>query len=294
MKRRDEVTVGILLTVAVIVLITGTLWLVRGGLKRGYPLFVRFAWGHSVKQGQAVVLAGVTVGYVADVRLNQDAGAGLLDVDLIVRNQYRIPKTAVAEVFPVGIFGDVIVALKADRPDTAFYARGDTIPSRPASGSGLDVLQAKADSIANALSRITRTLESELVAAGGIRELRQTISGMNRLVTQIQGAVAEQDRNMSATMTSVRNAVDSAEVARTLKELRVSAASADSLMLRLSSNSTQIQAILARLERGEGTAGKLLADTALYHDARVLLARADSLLADIKKNPGRYVKLSIW
>ncbi|MEK7401163.1 MAG: MlaD family protein [Gemmatimonadota bacterium] len=291
MKRRDEVTVGILLTVALAVLITGTLWLVRGGLKRGYPLFVRFAWGHSVKQGQSVVLAGVTVGYVAGVRLNPN---GLLDVDLIVRDEYHIPRTAIAEVYPVGIFGDVIVALKADKPGTAYYAEGDTIPSRLASGSGLDVLQAKADTIANALSRITRTLESELVTAGGIRDLRQAISGMNRLVAQIQTTVTEQDKNVAATLTSVRSAVDSAEVARTLKELRTSAGAADSLMQRLSSNSTQLQAILARLERGEGTAGKLLADTLLYHDARALLARADSLLADIKKNPGRYVKLSIW
>lgn len=291
MKRRDEVTVGILLTVALIVVITGTLWLVRGGLKRGYPLFVTFAWGHSVKQGQAVVLAGVTVGYVADVHLNP---AGRLDVDLIVHNQYKVPRTAIAEVFPVGIFGDVIVALKADTPGTSNFAAGDTIPSRLASGSGLDALQARADTIATSLSRITRALESELVAAGGVRELRETIGGLNRLVTQIQRVVTEQDKNVSATLASVRGAVDSADVAKTLKELRTSAASADSLMLRLSSNTTQVQAILARLERGEGTAGKLLTDTTLYRDARNMLARADSLLADIKKNPGRYVKLSLW
>ena len=113
MKRRDEVTVGILLTVAVIVLIVGTLWLVRGQMRRGYPLFARFTWGHSLKQGQSVVLAGVTVGYVADVRLNPD---GLLDVDLVVQNKYKIPKTAMAEVYPVGIFGDVIVARISGRP----------------------------------------------------------------------------------------------------------------------------------------------------------------------------------
>jgi ABC-type transporter Mla subunit MlaD len=79
MKRRDEVTVGILLTVAVVVLITGTLWLVRGGLRSGYPLFTRFAWGQNLKQGQAVTLAGVTVGYVSDVELDP---AGYINVDL--------------------------------------------------------------------------------------------------------------------------------------------------------------------------------------------------------------------
>lgn len=290
MKRRDEVTVGILLTVAVIVLITGTLWLVRGGLSRGYPLFVRFPWGHSLKQGQAVVLAGVTVGYVSHVRLNPD---GVLDVDLTVRNEYKVPRTAIAEVYPVGIFGDVVVALKTTSPSLEWYQRGDTLASRVESG-GLDALQARADTIAQSLSRVMKVLETELVAAGGIRELRQTISGINRLVTQLQTVTTEQNKNLTTTMASVRSAVDSAEVAKTLAEMRTAAANADSLMLRLSSNTTQLQAILARLERGEGTAGKLMTDTLLYRDARVLLARFDSVLTDFQKNPRKYINLKIF
>ena len=35
MKRRDEVLVGVLLTVATIIGIMGTIWLVRGGLRAG-------------------------------------------------------------------------------------------------------------------------------------------------------------------------------------------------------------------------------------------------------------------
>lgn len=291
MKRRDEVTVGVLLTVAVIVLITGTLWLVRGGLSRGYPLHVRFAWGHSLKQGQAVVLAGVTVGFVKDVQLNAD---GYLDVDVTIRKQYKIPKTVIAEVFPVGIFGDVIVALKTGAPTRDAFAPDDTLPSKPESSSGLDALQAKADTIATALLKVTKVLESEMVAAGTIRQVRETVAGMNRLTAQLQTAVAEQNKNMAATMASIRTAVDSAEIAKTLQQMRTTAANGDSLMSRLSTNTTQLQAILARLERGEGTAGRLLTDTLLYHDMRTLVTRADSLIADFQKNPKKYINLRIF
>ena len=76
MKRRDEVSVGIIITVAVVILLLGTLWLIRGGLKNGYPLHTRFAWGQNLKQGQPVLLAGVSVGYVGDVTLRRD---GYLD-----------------------------------------------------------------------------------------------------------------------------------------------------------------------------------------------------------------------
>jgi phospholipid/cholesterol/gamma-HCH transport system substrate-binding protein len=290
MKRRDEVTVGILLTVAVIVLITGTLWLVRGGLSRGYPLHARFAWGHSLKQGQAVVLAGVTVGFVQKVELSD----GFIDVDMTIRNQYHIPTTALAEVYPVGIFGDVIVAMRTGAPTKDVFAAGDTVPSRASSSSGLDALQAKADTVANALLAITKTMEQELVAAGTIRQIRETVNGVNRLVAQMSTAVTEQNKNVAATLTSVRNAVDSAEITRTLQQMRTTAANGDTLMHRLSTNTTQLQAILARLERGEGTAGKLLADTALYAETRTLLARVDSLVIDFKKNPKKYINLRVF
>ena len=89
MKRRDEVSVGIVITVAVVVLLLGTLWLVRGGLKNGYPLHTRFAWGQNLKQGQPVLLAGVSVGYVGDVTLRRD---GYLESCFAVYDQYQIPE----------------------------------------------------------------------------------------------------------------------------------------------------------------------------------------------------------
>ena len=290
MKRRDEVTVGILLTVAVIVLITGTLWLVRGGLRRGYPLYTRFPWGQSLKQGQAVMLSGVTVGYVSDVELNP---IGVIDVDLNIQKKYKVPKTAVAEVYPVGIFGDVAVALKVTTPTTQSFQPGDTVPSRAATG-GLDVLQARADSITSSIGRVTRAFETEFVQSGGLREFRQTVSTMNRAVAQLQTVVTEQNRNLTTTLASLRGAVDSAQVASTLEGFRKTSANADSLMTRLSSNTTQLQAILARLERGEGTAGKLITDTLLYRDARNLLTRVDSLVTDFQKNPRKYINLRVF
>jgi phospholipid/cholesterol/gamma-HCH transport system substrate-binding protein len=293
MKRRDEVTVGILLTVAAIVLVLGMLWLVRGGLSRGYPLHTRFPWGQNLSQGQPVMLAGVTIGVVTSVELNP---AGVLDVDLSIRREYQVPRNSFAEVYPVGIFGDVAVALKPTGPDPVSFQPGDTIPSRASTG-GLDALQARADSILASVSRITRTLETEVIQAGALRDMRAAIGSANRLVAQMSDIAAEQNRNLTATMAGVRratSAVDSAQVAATLGSFRSTAASADSLMQRLSSNTTQLQAILARLERGEGTAGKMLSDTLLYSDMRRVMASVDSLMADFKRNPRKYINLTIF
>ena len=293
MKRRDEVTVGILLTVAVIILVIGTLWLVRGSLRSGYALHTRFAWGQSLRPGQSVLLSGVTVGSVSDVQLNPD---GFLDVDLRINTKYRVPRTAVAEVMPIGIFGDAAVALKTDRPNPESFRAGDTVPSR-AAASGIDALTARADSITRDLHRITLALEKEFVQSGGLKDIRQTLASANRFTTQMQGIAAEQNRNLSATLASFRRAataVDSAQIAATIATFRSAAANTDSLTQRLSSNTTQLQAILARLERGEGTAGKFLTDSMLYRDARNLLTRVDSLMADFQRNPRKYINLRIF
>jgi phospholipid/cholesterol/gamma-HCH transport system substrate-binding protein len=197
---------------------------------------------------------------------------------------------------PIGIFGDAAVALKASSPSGASYNPGDTVPTR-ATASGLDALTARADSITGSLHRITTVLEAELVQTGGIREIRQTLGATHRFVAQMQSMAADQNRNMTATLASFRgaaNAVDSAQIASTLVSVRQTAANADSLMLRLSSNTTQLQAILARLERGEGTAGKFLTDTMLYRDTRNLLTRVDSLMADFQRNPRKYINLRVF
>src|SRR5688572_26367052 len=108
MQRRDEVLVGILLTVGVIIAIAGTIWLVRGGFSSGYPLYARFQWGAGVKQGQPVRLAGVQIGYVDDVQLDP---RGTILVKLSIEDEYQVPRNSMAAVQPVGIFGDQEIAL---------------------------------------------------------------------------------------------------------------------------------------------------------------------------------------
>ncbi len=56
----------------------------------------------------------------------------------------------------------------------------------------------------------------------------------------------------------------------------------------------RLDSVAAQLENGNGSAGKLLNDPALYDNARALLARMDSLMADLKRNPKKYINLKIF
>jgi phospholipid/cholesterol/gamma-HCH transport system substrate-binding protein len=293
MRRRDEVFVGMLLTVAAGVAIVGTIWLTRGGLSSGYPLYTRFAWGQNLKQGQPVQLAGVSVGYVDEVKLRDE---GYLDVALRIQDEYKVPRNSTAAVVPVGIFGDVAVALTPSAPSRIAYQPGDTVPAGP-SPPGMAEILARVDTIARRVSRITGALEEQLVAGGAFRDVRQTIDAAQRLTLQLNRVATEQSQNLSATMASLRraaNAVDPAVVDSTLRNVRTASANLNAMSAELTSAVTRLDSLLAGLETGRGTAGKLLSDTLLYADLRATVRRVDSLMADFQRNPRKYINLSIF
>ena len=300
MKRRDEVLVGIFLSVAVAIALLGTLWLVRGGLSSGYRLYTKFAWGQNLKPGQPVLLAGVNVGAVADVKLRND---GYLDVLLRVDNDVRVPKNSVASVKPIGIFGDAAIALTPTGPSTVSFAPNDTVPVGPGD-TDIQAIENKVDSIASTVNAMTKTLNAELFASGGIRDIRRSLANAATLSTsaaelsvQLNKIAAEQNRNLTLTMAQFRkaaSAIDSAKIDSTMRNFQTSSASLTSIAAHLDSTSKRADNLVAGIERGEGNVGKLLKDTLLYRDLRGLVTQADSVLADLKKNPRKYINLSIF
>ncbi|MGH9418862.1 MAG: MlaD family protein, partial [Thermoanaerobaculia bacterium] len=200
MKKRDDVLVGIVMALAVIVAIVGSLWLARGGLSKGYALYAKFPWSSGLKQGQPVLLAGVNVGYVDGVELRQD---GTVLTTFRVGKQYKVPQGTVATVIPNGIFGDMAIALTPKGPNALSIPPNDTMAVGPSS-PGIAELTGKADSIATSVNLLTTALQKELVASGGVADLRKAmgssnalILNMNKLVSQFSAVAAEQNRQLS-------------------------------------------------------------------------------------------------
>ncbi|MBA2706874.1 MAG: MCE family protein [Gemmatimonadaceae bacterium] len=293
MKKRDDVLVGLVMLVAIIVAITGSLWLARGGLSKGYALYAKFPWSSGLKQGQPVLLAGVNVGYVDEVKLRQD---GTVLTTFRVGKEYQVPQGTVATVVANGIFGDMAIALTPVRPNPRSIPENDTVPVGP-SAPGLAQITGKADSIATSVNAITTAFQKDLVAAGGIEEMRRAIASTNRLVNQFSSIAAEQNRQLTATFASFRKAtsgIDSAKIDSTLVNLREASANMASISEELRATSLKLDAIVAKVDSGNGTASKLLNDAGVYDDVRKLLAQLDTVLVDFKNNPRRYINLKVF
>jgi phospholipid/cholesterol/gamma-HCH transport system substrate-binding protein len=293
MKRRDDVLVGLVISLAIALGIVGTLWLVRGGLTTGYPMFARFPWGYGIKQGQGVLLSGVNVGFVGQVDLIPD---GTLLVTMRIDKHYHIPQGTSASIEPNGIFGDVEVALRPRQPTSVYLSPGDTVPIGPTQ-PGLQEVAARMDTIAIALGTVVHTMQTEFVQAGGIADLRKTAAGTSALVAKLSVIAGEQSRDLSLTMQSVRHmvsAIDSAAVDSAVHNMQATTANLQGLSANLRATSTKLDDILARADSGTGTAAMLLNNPGLYDHTVSLLAQLDSLSGDLKRHPGRYINLKIF
>jgi phospholipid/cholesterol/gamma-HCH transport system substrate-binding protein len=67
-----------------------------------------------------------------------------------------------------------------------------------------------------------------------------------------------------------------------------------SLYQRLERITAKSEALIGRVERGDGTLGKLVSQDQLYQRADKVLTDMEALLADVKKNPTKYFKFSVF
>ncbi|NUQ11496.1 MAG: MCE family protein [Gemmatimonadaceae bacterium] len=293
MRRRDEVLVGLFTTVAIVVLALASIWLVRGGLSRGYLLHSRFTWGAGVKQGAPVWLVGVTIGSVDNVELDP---AGTLLVSYRIQSQYRVPLGTKAAIVPNGFFGDQAIALTPEAPNSRSFSPGDTIPIA-VQGTGLQGLMQRADTLTAAIGAMLGALRVQMVDSGGFAEIRRTSIALNRLLNTAHQVADVQSRELQATLVVLRSrvaAVDSARVDSAVRSLQASAAHFETFTTELNAATARFNALLTKVESGEGSAAKLLNDPGLYNDLRAVAARVDSLLADLMRNPRKYLKFSVF
>jgi phospholipid/cholesterol/gamma-HCH transport system substrate-binding protein len=161
------------------------------------------------------------------------------------------------------------------------------------------------------------------------RELRSTIRNFNTMSTQLTATVRTQSRNLDSVATDVRlgarelstgmlafqrsvSRLDSAtsrgEVERIIGETQQAAINLRAISERLATMSVSLErsevslrgalgkadTVLGRIERGEGSLGLLVNDPSLYRNSDSLMVDLRSLIADFRRNPKRYVNLSIF
>jgi phospholipid/cholesterol/gamma-HCH transport system substrate-binding protein len=159
------------------------------------------------------------------------------------------------------------------------------------------MILSRVDSMSGALDDVVQTVRISLVQKGGIEDLRQTIASTNALAQELTRVAAEQSKGLSLTLASLRrtaNALDSASIDSTVQNMQTTSGNLAELTTSLKSTTTRLDNVMAKLETGDGTMGRLLNDPGVYNELRQSLARLDSLITDVKANPKRYINVKVF
>lgn len=297
MSRRTEIQVGAMVLVALAILLWGVTWLKELSIARKQRVWmVHFEQTGGLAQSDEVQVNGIRKGDVQKVDLLND---GVL-VHLALASEITLTRDCQVAIRNVGLMGEKVIAVDLRRTGEA-YGERDTIPGLYEKGIS-EVVAALGPAVGEfgELGAQLQTLSAALNKNG---DFAASFANLRKATDLLRQSVEE---NRHALKTTVENFQAASKTTRSLttdreEQLRValdhfasSAEKLDRLTTRLDSLRAVMQTIGNRVERGQGTLGKLVNEDQVYDETRATLAELKALIADIKKNPKKYLTVKIF
>jgi phospholipid/cholesterol/gamma-HCH transport system substrate-binding protein len=285
-----EVIVGTLVLLAVLGFIFGTMWLSGRSASTADLLQIRFADVSGLKRASVVRVSGVTVGRVEQIEFQS---VGNVLVSASVSDKVQPSVDAQAMIVAVGLVGDFAVDII---PGTgAPLPRGTVIQGTRAVGFSetAATLSGRADSVLMGLqSMVSPQMVKQLQAT--MAGLETTMQAAQRTMALYGSASSGPTAELTRTMVQFRqlgarldSTLANPALQRTLSGSDTLTANFGAMARSFAGTGARLDTLLSRMNSGQGTLGKFATDSALYFGIVKATAQLDSLLAEIKQNPGK-------
>ena len=291
---KQEVRVGLLVLVGFVVFTGFMFWLTgRSLVSKAVQVNVVFKNVSGLKEGDPVRVSGVKKGRVGPVRLQR---VGHVTVTLELDPEVRPHKDARATVASADFLGAKYVD----------YDPGvnDTILAATESIQGLteeqfaDVAQGAARSAQELISNVNKGLNPGQLAEDIHNTLIATQRGMNALTQATNGPAIQQTqatlKALERVMTRLDTLLGAANPPLTGKRLDTLSTNLTQLTRSLADATGSLKGLLDKMDKGEGTLGKMATDTLLYKNLNATLKSLSELLTDLKERPGRYLTVKVF
>ncbi|KAF2328590.1 MlaD family protein [Flavobacterium daemonense] len=301
MKLTREIKTAILVIASILLFIWGYSFLKGRDLFTNYKtLFVEYDNVEDLAQSAPVTINGLAVGKVNKITINETTGKLLVELQL--KTDFPISKTSTAALYSPSLIGGKQIKIIPNLADKDPIADGATLPGAvelgltESLGGKLEPIQAKLDkmlvNIDNLVTGLNNTLDKNTQenVKKTIAELSQTMEqfhkasgSLNNILDsnkgQINGMVSNFNK-ASNNFNKISDSLNKADLGKTVRSLNQTLAKVDGLM--------------ANLNSGKGTAGKLLNDDALYNNLAKTSKELELLLQDVRLYPTRYVNVSLF
>ncbi|PKQ44000.1 MlaD family protein [Confluentibacter flavum] len=296
MKISKEVKTAILVILGISLFIFGFNYLKGKNLFESTDVYYTKFDYNALTKASTVTVNGNVVGKIKDIRYDYNSGKTI--VSFTVNDKLKFSKSSIVRMYETGLMGgNGLAIINSFEGETAEY--GDMLQSEVEPGlitsltknfsgisDNLDMTLRSTDSLINNLNSIVID-DSEEGLKRTIAELNSTLKGFKQLSSSANGLISKNDENIAVILENFKTTSENLSLLTTeLKEAKLG-----STVETLNKTITSLNTVLATIENGEGSMGKLLNDEALYNNLKGASKEMEELLRDIKLHPKRYFRI---
>ena len=269
-----------------------------GGLERANPVKVN----------------GLSVGQVRNMYFSSDGQANII-IEMVVKNKIPLPKNSTAKIVSSDILGSKAVDIILGK-STEFIESGDTLKSdieisiKEEVSRQLQPIKTKAENLMMSIDTVlamlnnlfsntnTRNIAKSVEhMANSFENLESTTStidtilkGQRNRLENIFGSIESITQNLQSNEDNLNNIISNlSSFSDTLAQARV-AETINNVNMAMS----EVAGITKKINNGEGSLGMLVNDDSLYIELEKSSRELNLLLEDIRLNPKKYVKFSVF
>ena len=304
MKISTEAKIGLIGLATLAILIWGINYLKgRNILASSYILEAYMDNASGLESSTPVLLNGVKIGYVREIILRIDEEPPIR-VELAVEKAYPVRSGSKAVIHSADLLGTKAIRIEPGQGN-GFLSTGDIINM----GTEPDMLSGLRDQLTPIMQQIGSlavsmdSLAGKLEGFADSEEIRATLKHLRSVSASVDGALqpggaldksfsnlasfsemlTEQEEELSAISLHFKSFSESLDNAHI-----------DRLSENLISVTEQFDALLTHINRGEGTAGRLIYTDSLHQELQTLVTDLDLLIKDLNENPQDYVHFSLF
>ncbi len=282
---------GVVIFFSFVIILVTILWLAdkRIFFTNDYKIFVKFDNVIGLRDHSQVYMRGYRVGWTKGVKFEKDGVVIRVDV----KKKYNIPIDSIFEINTLNFMGEKAITIIPGRSEK-FLQPGDLVK-----GKNKDIMieakeilntikeRIKKKNFDDKIAKVSRSLDllHDALVKINTRIDKVNVSEYNKQIKKI----GEAGDNLTLFLKDARK-----ELKVTTEKGRESMNKVDKLVENLSSLTKKLDEISGKLNNGKGSAGKLLNDEKYIENLNKTIEELKSLIVDIKKNPKKYVKLSIF
>lgn len=227
----------------------------------GYPLVVYFRSAEGLKKESGVQIAGVQVGRVREISLDQNRARVVIQV----RRDLKLKRDSKAVMKTRGVLGEKYIELVPGTPTAEFMEPQDVI-FNSVSAPDVDQLLTYLGSIAEDFQEVSASLRKALGGPEREKILTKTLDNIKESTDDLKSLIRDSDYQ-------VRNIISNFD--RFSSDLRFLTGETQKIV-------GGINRIVMKVDRGEGSLGRFIGDDALYEEATGTIREVKKAFSEVR------------